>query len=222
MKLDEVDEYLLSLDSRKIQVFNRIHIYANMLIISISLQLVAKLKANFDKYDNGSTGFLYPEQIRPLLSDLNRSTSDEKVTQWLKSLELKDERIDFAKFVNYYSVRYNSEQVFLFYSYESLVVNRNYFQMMIQVKYFIFFPPQVFTFIIASFCIDLIEKTEDNDGKTHKRKDKSNDFDWRNDFSDDDQEANYRTIDRSNLPKMADGNILDLRVVSFYFSFDQT
>lgn len=88
--VDELDEYLLTLESRRIQ-------------------LVAKLKTHFDRFDILKTGKLAGDQIEEMLKHMNRSLSHPKTKSWLENLNDSEKRLDFGEFVMQYSAIYSGE-----------------------------------------------------------------------------------------------------------------
>jgi len=89
-KLDEVDEYILTIESKRIQ-------------------LVAKLKALFDRFDEDRIGRLNAMQIERLLHYMNRPTNLNKVQTWLLQMAKDNQQLDFAGFVNKYTLIYTED-----------------------------------------------------------------------------------------------------------------
>jgi Ca2+-binding EF-hand superfamily protein len=69
------------------------------------LQLVAKLKSIFDRFDSSSLGRLNGAQVEQMLVYMNRPVESVQVRDWLLKLKEKDDAIEFPEFVAQYSVR---------------------------------------------------------------------------------------------------------------------
>lgn len=68
------------------------------------IQLVAKLKSIFDRFDSQSNGRLNGAQIEQMLIYMNRPVESVQVRAWLQCLKEKEDSIEFPEFVAQYSV----------------------------------------------------------------------------------------------------------------------
>ena len=78
--MDELDEYILTLETHRIKVSKVLLILVFVFIFHFStIQLVAKLKAIFDRFDNGQLGRLGATQVEQMMMYMNKSIDDIKV-----------------------------------------------------------------------------------------------------------------------------------------------
>jgi hypothetical protein len=68
------------------------------------VQLVAKLKSIFDRFDANSVGRLSGAQVEQMLVYMNRPVGSVQVNDWLQRLKDKEDSIEFPEFVAQYSV----------------------------------------------------------------------------------------------------------------------
>jgi len=82
----------------------RLHLFVYH-IVSFILQLVAKLKSIFDRFDAHSTGRLNGVQAEQMLVYMNRPVDSAQVAAWLQKLKENEDTVEFPEFVAQYSVR---------------------------------------------------------------------------------------------------------------------
>lgn len=111
--MDEMDEYVMLLESHRIKVclfelHLRYFIFSQLtnicFVSSFLVQLVAKLKSIFDRFDAHSTGRLNGVQAEQMLVYMNRPVDSAQVAAWLQKLKENDDTIEFPEFVAQYSV----------------------------------------------------------------------------------------------------------------------
>ena len=83
--LDELDEYIMALETHRIK-------------------LVAKLKAVFDKFDVSREGVISGVQLEQLLVFMKLPVDSSAVNKWITDLKDSGGRIEFGEFVSQYSV----------------------------------------------------------------------------------------------------------------------
>ena len=88
--LDEMDEYIMLLETHR-------------------LKLIAKLKTIYDRYDHNQLGYLSGNQIEQMLIYMNRPIASNQVKQWLETLKLTNEKVEFPDFVAQYSSLFANE-----------------------------------------------------------------------------------------------------------------
>lgn len=71
--------------------------------LTIFRQLVAKLKAIFDRFDIDKYGRLNGDQVEQVLLYMNRSVETDKAKAWINNMKIKEKEIEFAEFVAEYS-----------------------------------------------------------------------------------------------------------------------
>ncbi len=83
--MDQLDEYVMVLESHRIKVSkphstNCVLVKTHLMLIALcALQLVAKLKSVFDRFDTASDGRLTGSQIEQLLLYMNRPVDSAQV-----------------------------------------------------------------------------------------------------------------------------------------------
>lgn len=124
--LDEVDEYVIFLESHRIKVhcfayFLPLHLPHSHWVIEPfdslltyvphdlqpNVQLVAKLKSIFDRFDNMKEGRLTGEQVEQMLVYMNRPLDGAAVQDWLVKMKGNESKIEFPELVAQYTVRIN-------------------------------------------------------------------------------------------------------------------
>lgn len=103
-----MDEYVMLLETHRIKVaINHLTLLSTAFLQLIDgelLQLVAKLKAIFDRFDANSLGRLSGAQVEQMLVYMNRPVESVQVRDWLLKLKERDDAIEFPEFVAQYSV----------------------------------------------------------------------------------------------------------------------
>jgi hypothetical protein len=114
-----MDEYVMLLETHRIKVSFFIITFAvaslhplNLIwpcfvlpcLVICLLQLVAKLKSIFDRFDASSVGRLSGAQVEQMLVYMNRPIESVQVREWLLKLKEKEDTVEFPEFVAQYSV----------------------------------------------------------------------------------------------------------------------
>jgi hypothetical protein len=87
--LDDLDEYLLMLESHRIKVRRCCLIHVHCIYEITSMQLVAKLKTIFDRFDSEGRGELTGDLVEKALVYMNRPVDSADVSasvqRWIDS-----------------------------------------------------------------------------------------------------------------------------------------